>query len=432
MKSIALGKDYLSVSFKGLFADYDRDTLINLYEPIIGYAALALYFSFLTESKLEEVGPIISHEKFLNRIQMNLDTFNSAREQLEAMGLVKTYLEEKEEYNLYHYELYPPYPPDRFINNTLYYGMLKRNLGDQEAELIKSIYVTSEEEIEGEDISATFKEVYRPNYDSKPFSSATNTDKIKGRENAHINSTFSTADFIEACSLQVPVGSLTKDSFSKDELNEISRIAELYGASELEMAVAVNITYKADKPVGERIDTKLIMRQLSYNSQYRVESQILRDNLNPKKLNSESELAKKINQMESEAPVKYLQDLQKGIEPADADLNILNTLSSKYHLTNPVINALVSFTLETQNNTLPSNYMQKVAATLVREGVTNAADALDYLNGERKKRSKTSAKKAGSSETEAKNDKINKEEEEIDNSDEEWNRLIDMVRNGGK
>ena len=42
--------DYLDVKLNSLVADYDRKILANLYQPIIGYTALAVYFTLLSEA----------------------------------------------------------------------------------------------------------------------------------------------------------------------------------------------------------------------------------------------------------------------------------------------------------------------------------------------------------------------------------------------
>ena len=38
-------KDYLEAKLNSLIADYDKDTLINLYQPIVGYEAVAIYLT---------------------------------------------------------------------------------------------------------------------------------------------------------------------------------------------------------------------------------------------------------------------------------------------------------------------------------------------------------------------------------------------------
>ena len=49
MKVLA-NQDFLEVRLASLIADFDRDTLSNLYQPMIGYEGLALYMTLWSEA----------------------------------------------------------------------------------------------------------------------------------------------------------------------------------------------------------------------------------------------------------------------------------------------------------------------------------------------------------------------------------------------
>ena len=85
--------DYLDVKLNSLIADYDKETLANLYQPIIGYASLAVYMTLVTEAKNQAITSVISHNQLLNRLQMSPGDFINARKKLEGVGLLKTYLD---------------------------------------------------------------------------------------------------------------------------------------------------------------------------------------------------------------------------------------------------------------------------------------------------------------------------------------------------
>ena len=72
-------QDMFEVRVSTLLADYDRETITNLYQPIIGYAALAIYFSFWSESKNQKVLSYSSHEQFLARMKMTPGAFLEGR-----------------------------------------------------------------------------------------------------------------------------------------------------------------------------------------------------------------------------------------------------------------------------------------------------------------------------------------------------------------
>ena len=80
-----------------------------------------------------------------------------------------------------------------------------------------------------------------------------------------------------------------------------------------------------------------------------------------------------------------------------------------------VINALVDYILETNNNILARNLIEKIGATLVRENIETAFDALNYLSGFNKK---VEVKEAGSAEIL----KENAVKEEA-NNDDIWEKM---------
>ena len=140
-------------------------------------------------------------------------------------------------------------------------------------------------------------------------------------------------------------------------------------------------------------------------------------------------LAQKVNMMESVTPVEYLTILQGGIQPATADLNVIDNLSKKFKLPNPVINVIIEYSLMKNNNILSKNYTEKIAASLVRSGITTALDAMNYLRQTSKKKKEVeedSYKAEGETKYKAK-----KKEDANDISDEEWNNLISELMEQG-
>ena len=148
-----------------------------------------------------------------------------------------------------------------------------------------------------------------------------------------------------------------------------------------------------------------------------------------------SDLAKKINLMETKAPKDYLAYLQDGTRPAQADIRLINDLSKNYHLPNPVINAVVDYVLTKADNVLSRAYAEKVAASLVRENARTAVDAMNYLRKiDKKTRGKKTTKKMV---LPVENIKVNKEKptDKSKTNDDgdwelEWDRLMDEL-NGG-
>ena len=102
-------------------------------------------------------------------------------------------------------------------------------------------------------------------------------------------------------------------------------------------------------------------------------------NRKPNQNSGSSELAGKINIMETRSPKEFLALLQNGSQPAISDLKIVDDLSKNFKLNNCVINAIVDFVLTTNNNVLIRPLCEKIGASLAREGVTTTIDAMNYL-----------------------------------------------------
>ena len=118
-------KDILIVKRKSLIADYDKETIFNLYQPMIGALGCALYMTLLYEAKNQKITSVSTHEQILIKMQVTTQEFLKARGLLEAVGLLKTFIEgSEEEIKTYRYNLYAPKTPKSFFDNTLLYGML--------------------------------------------------------------------------------------------------------------------------------------------------------------------------------------------------------------------------------------------------------------------------------------------------------------------
>ena len=127
---ILSNSDMFDIKVSSLLADYDRETITNLYQPIIGYTALAVYFTFWREAKNQKIISLSSHEQLFLRMKIAPGDFIEARKLLEAVGLVKTRLEKVNGFSIYHYQLFAPKTPSKFFDDTLLYGLFIQNLGE--------------------------------------------------------------------------------------------------------------------------------------------------------------------------------------------------------------------------------------------------------------------------------------------------------------
>ena len=425
MKVLA-NQDFLEVRLASLIADFDRDTLSNLYQPMIGFEGLSLYMTLWSEANNERVSPLCTHEQLFLRMRMPAGAFVEARKSLEATGLLRTFVSKGEGYKIYHYELYAPKSPRGFFDDALLYGMLIKSIGETNASRLKNIYLIEPKQDYGEEISAQFGEVFHPEFNDEAFIEAANNDnKVKGRNAGKIKGEFSYETFFKHLN---EISQIKESAFNKGEMKEIERLATLYGVNEIDAAELVNQLYDSKAPKGQRIDFDKLAKLMQEKTDYKYRRPASSRKREPNLMSGETDLARKINLMETKSPKDYLSILQGGTKPAAADLKVINDLSKNYHLPNPVINAIVDYVLYKADNVLSRPYAEKVAVSLVRENILTAVDAMNYL---RKVDKKSRSRKVNKTfikvlETEHKDTNDASKDWESD-----WDRLLDEI-NGGE
>ena len=411
--------DYLEVKNMSLIAEYDKETIVNLYQPLVGYRAIAVYFTLSSEANNQKVTSLTTHGQIINRMKIATGDFIEARKALEAVGLLKTYLTEQNDTKFYTYEIYAPKTPKAFFDDALLYGMLIKGLGETEASKFKSIYKMETPEQNGKNISSSFVEYFNPDFDDPAFMKALdNSGTSIGRKAGKIVSEFHYEEFFKEVSR---ISQIKEEAFSKKDMKEIERLATLNSIDEISAAQAVVAIYDPYAGKGKHIDYVRLANifQDSWDNKYINKTEKKAPNLN----SGTSSLAKKINLMETVSPKTFLSILQNGTKPAISDLRLVDDLSKNFNLPNSVINALIDFTLTVNNNILSRSYCEKIAASLAREKVETTIDAMNYLNNANK--STKGGKKNNTNKIEKKDiEKVKKETIEVE-EDLNWDFLDD-------
>lgn len=415
------GEDFFEVRLASILTDYDRQIMTALYQPIIGYGALSLFFTLWSNHE-HQIVDILTHDYLFNLTQMTPHQFNSAKKHLEAMGLMRTFF--KKEANIRHfvYELYAPKMPNDFFDDTLFTGLLAKVIGEKNLRRLAQAFRNDPKVESYEEVTTSFIEVYHPDFNDAVFKNKMNID-AKGRGSAAIRTEFDIKHFFATIEEK---GYLKPNAFSKDEIKEVERLSALFGLNEETLAECVLETFDGQAKLGSRLDFYQLQERCRQEVKY-IFTGTVKQSKN-KLLSSNAELAKMINYMEVEAPSQFLSRLQSGTPPAPADLKLINDLSANYHLTNGVINALIFMVLLKNDNTLSRAYTEKVASSLVRERIETALDATNYLKAiEKGMKRKSKENKEKIIETSGKTPTLMSEEE-----DEETMRAMLKSMSGEK
>ncbi len=416
-------EDWLEIRLASILSDYDRRLLCLLYQPLIGYGATALYFALWSEHDRKNYQEILSHEQLFLFMQIAPGEFQKVREKLEAVGLLRSYMKEENGMRQYIYTLYAPKHPKDFFDDPLFSGLYQKYVGQKEAEKMAR-YFTTHQNVEGyKEVSASFKQVFVPNFDDDCYQKSLSLSKGKKRDRiaGEVPSQFDFGTFFTR--LSEKYGLKNDKIFTNAEKKEIERIATLYGMESEQMADIIVRTYEIDDDQHAQFRLEklhqLCQDEKAFPSTYQKAIP------QRSKITSQSNLAKKIKLLETTSPYDYLRIKQNLTNPVKSDMNLINTLSNQLKLNTAVINTLIDYVLSVKNNTLPTAYTEKIGASLARAKIATAIDAMNFLN-----KGKYNKKKGNDNESAFAEDSLSSNESENVEAKPEKNQALldDLIR----
>ena len=163
--------NYYEIRLASLVSNVDKDVIIELYQPLIGAISSIVYLTLVKQKRNESDEDIYSLESLLNNMQLPINSFTNARRNLEAVGLLKTYESVNNDIHRYIFELFAPKTPKEFFNDILFKGLLIQYVGEKEALRLANSYEinTNIDKDKFDDISASFVEIFNPDYDHISF-----------------------------------------------------------------------------------------------------------------------------------------------------------------------------------------------------------------------------------------------------------------------
>lgn len=385
-----LPADTFIVYNKTILNNSDRNLLIMLYQPIIGSDAVNLYFtlwSFL--DKNEVMSCEWTHHHLMLNMALKMDSIKQAREKLEAIGLIKTYLK-KGDINNYVYELYSPMSAYDFINNSILGILLFNCIGDTEYNKVLNYFKMPKVKLESyEDISAKFNETFEISSLS-PLEVV--IDDIKRKNVATMSLTYS-IDVNEILS-SIPEQLLNIKGTTKEIKELILKLSYVYNLNE------ENVTDIIRNSINEkRLIDKDLLRE-NAKSFYQFENRGKLPNLVYKKqpeslranIEENSNKAKIIHTFENTSPYDFLSSKYKGSKPTKTELAILEYLAVDLNLNPGVINVLIDYVLKINNNKLNRAFVETIASQWKRSDIKTVSAAMKIAASEYRKKNNSKFK----------------------------------------
>jgi replication initiation and membrane attachment protein len=368
--------------------DSDRKLLIMLYQPIVGAIGINLYFNLWTfldkEIVLSETN---NHNILLNIMGVTLGEIAEAREKLEGIGLIKTYLKDGE-INNYIYELYSPLSAYDFFSNPLLSSILYTSLGSTNYKKTKEYF---------------------------------RTPKISIKEYVNITQTFSDV-FVSAKMMETDASGIKKKNFQKVGINSdldvdeiLSLIPDLMINHAKVSDVVKDLIIKLSYIYNFDFDTTLNIVKNSINDKHSIDKEKLKNNYRSyyqfenngsmpniifkcqpdhlkKEITDDSRKSKMIYQFENMSPYNFICAKSKTSKPTKSELAVLEMLLVNMNMKPGVVNVLIDYVLRINNNKLAKNFVEVIASQWKRSNIETVSAAMEISKQEHKQKSVTNTK----------------------------------------
>lgn len=383
MKMNVLPADTYIVINKTVLSQQDHRILIMLYQPLIGAEAINLYFTLWSNMERSEImSQECNHHQLMTSMKKRLSDIISARERLEAIGLMKVFVK-KGSINNYVYQLYSPCSANEFIANPILNTALYNNVGKVEYDKIISYFKIPRINLTNyEEITCSFNEVYEVSSNYMEFA----TENIKRR---HVNplKLNSKIDIDNIFSL-LPEEVFNIRSLTKDVKDLIYKLAFIYNLNEDNLNELIRNSISEKRTIDkEKLRTNCRnFYQFENNGKlpslvFRAQPEYLR-----KPIGDTSKRAKIIYTFETTTPYDFLYSKYHGTEPTKSDLKILEYLAVDLDMKPGVINVLIDYVLRINDNKLTKAFIDTIAGQWKRKNIETVEEAMALAEKEYKKR----------------------------------------------
>ncbi len=387
MKSYTLlPADTYVVINKTILYDEDRKILTDLYLPIIGMEAVMLYFTFWSDLDSSQiVSKDFSHQKLVSSLRMTIGEIETAREKLEAIGLIKTLIKTGN-VNNYIYELYSPVSASEFLSHPILNIVLYSNIGKQEYDnIIKAFKIPRFNTSNYKDITKSFNDVFQSttltSYDLS-LEDIRKYNKLK----LNINSNFDFNFLISS----MPKNIDTNKVFTKEVKELIINLSFIYDIDAVKMSNIIKGCFNERGTINKEELRKSSRNYYQFDNGGILPTII--DNSQPeylrKPIGDTSNRAKMIYTFETISPRELLISKNKGNEPTRRDLKLVEDLLIDYKLKPGVVNVLIDYVLNVNEKKLTRGLVEMLAGEWQRLGIETVEEAMNTAEKEHKKRNK--------------------------------------------
>ena len=426
MNGKLLPADTYIVVNKTIIKEEDKKEITMLYQPIIGHTAVSLYLTLLDDLKKSEImSDELTHHHLESTMQLKLTDIIIAREKLEAVGLMKTFVKE-ENVNNYIYVMYSPLPAHDFLNHPILNVVLYNNLGKKEYDKIVNYYKVPRLNLkEYKDITASFNNIFT----SVSGNIYQENDNIVKKNMGTINLE-NRVDFDLLIS-SIPKTLVSDKCFNEDTKQLINSLSFTYNIDDLNMQGLIRNSINEKGLIDKTVLIDNARKFYQFENAGKLPTLIY--SLQPEYLRTpegdNSNWAKQVYTFEHTTPNDYLRSKYKHGEPTLTELKIVEDLMVKQKMKPGVVNVLISYVLQINDNKFNRNYVETIAGQWCKEHIETVEDAMRFAEKNHKRMKQklksipgTKAKKETKEELP---EWFNNKVEDHETTKEEWDNILD-------
>ena len=323
-----------------------------LYYPLIGADAALLYHTLLAIGTRKQ--KIKNHLLIEKICGLSRAVIEKNRRILEQYLLMKTYYNTSE--NAYVYSIFMPKDGSSFLRHEIFGRLYLKKMGKQVYEFTKLCFADDVIEKTGyQEITLPFENILKDDWEDdeeKKFQKLKPEDR-KYALDSDIPLSFNYDVFLTGCSKSI----FPLSARNEENLRLIGELATIHGISEKDMRklVSQSMDLKINKLDKEKLKRK------ARNAHVSVKVNV--DEENPYGI----------------PPVAFLQRRQPGVPVNAMDKEIIERLMSIYRMHPEVVNVLIEYVLENNNQKLVKSYVEKIASQWVRLKIDTSEKAIAHI-----------------------------------------------------
>lgn len=399
--------DQYCLRVKGSMGPLELVYITQLYQPLIGPLSVCLYVTLYHELILDWKQSVYgTHRGLMSMMGTSLDQIMKARENLEAVGLLRTVKVESET-GAYHYEYWiqPPISPTHFFADDLMSIILLNRVGKLKYKSLREKLVGKEPEDHSKGIrkemTKSFDEVFSSISPSELMVAAGSETEhfisemdslypvatINGleRQENPIQLTENDPDFafLEA---SLPKSWNGKRKLSPELKEVLKKLSFFYLLDDFQLSYFLNDPYILNEDNEINIEKLRLLVKKWYEQEHKGVPVITRQssftdvaskNSNDPPIVTMTKEDQHRNALSVLSPITLLEQYQGGSKVSPADMKIVEELAQTYLLPTGVINVLLDYVMLTNNKQLPRSLIFKIATHWKRLNIKTVEEALE-------------------------------------------------------